>query len=102
MSKWITVLAAVTIVFAFTGTAMACNETSGEITKIDSAKYMLVMNKSDCCPTTAEMTFVLKKDTKVLVNGKAASLADLRAGDKVTVAYEKSDDVLSVSATRQG
>ena len=49
-----------------------------------------------------EMTFVLKKDTKVLVNGKAATLADLRTGDKVQVNFEKLDDVLSVTATREG
>ena len=35
-------------------------------------------------------------------NGKPAKLADLRAGDKVKVDYEKLDDVLSVSVTREG
>ena len=32
--------------------------------------------------------------------GKQASLADLKAGDKVKIDFEKNDDVLAVNATR--
>ena len=46
------------------------------------------------------MVFKLKKDTKILINGKNASLADLKAGDKVKVDYEQFDDVLKISVTR--
>jgi hypothetical protein len=103
MSKLIMVLAAVAIGLMFTGRALACDTAEGSIAKIDSSKAMLVVQKSGCCPSTGDgqMTFVLKKDTKVLVNGKSATLADLRAGDKVQVQFEKLDDVLAVTATRQ-
>lgn len=103
MSRWIMALAVVAMGLMFTGRALACDTAEGSIAKIDSAKYQLVVNKAGCCAGSGgEMTFVLKKDTKVLVNGKSATLADLRTGDKVQVNFEKLDDVLSVTATREG
>ncbi len=103
MSRFISVFAALAVAFMFTAPALACDTASGEITKVDSGKHMLVVNKSGCCPSSGgELTFVLKKDTKVLVNGKSATLADLRTGDKVQVNFEKLDNVLSVTATREG
>ena len=102
MSKWIMALSVLAIGLMFSSRALACNSTSGDVAKIDASKATLVVYKSGCCSEgkTSEMTFVLKKDTKVLVNGKPATLADLRAGDKVKVDYEKSDDVLAVNVTR--
>ena len=104
MSKWITAFSVLAIGLMFSGRALACNTSSGEVQKIDANKNLLVMYKIGCCSESkdAQTTFALKKDTKVLVNGKPAKLADLRAGDKVTVNYEKTDDVLSVSVTREG
>ena len=103
MSKWITAFSVLAIGLMFSGRALACNTTSGEVQKIDSSKNLLVMYSSGCCSESkSATTFALKKDTKILVNGKAAKLADLRAGDKVKVDYEKLDDVLSVSVTREG
>jgi hypothetical protein len=104
MSKWITALSVLAIGLMFSGRALACNSTSGEVQQIDASQNLLVMQKSGCCPESkdAQTTFALKKETKILVNGKPAKLADLRAGDKVKVDYEKLDDVLSVSVTREG
>ena len=105
MSKWITALSVLAIGFVFTGKAMACNTSNGEVQRIDTDKAQLIMTSSDsgCCnESKAATTFALKKDTKILVNGKPAKLADLRAGDKVKVDYEKLDDVLSIAVTREG
>ena len=103
MSKWITAFSVLAIGLMFSSRALACNTTSGEVQKIDSGKNLLVMYSSGCCSESkSATTFALKKDTKILVNGKAAKLADLRAGDKVKIDYEKLDDVLSVSVTREG
>jgi hypothetical protein len=103
MSKWITAFSVLAIGLMFSSRALACNTTSGEVQKIDSSKNLLVMYSSGCCSESkSATTFALKKDTKILVNGKAAKLADLRAGDKVKIDYEKLDDVLSVSVTREG
>ena len=103
MSKWITAMSVLAIGLMFSSRALACNTTSGEVQKIDANKNLLVMYKSGCCSESkTETTFALKKDTKILVNGKPAKLADLRAGDKVKVDYEKLDDVLSIAVTREG
>src|SRR5881394_1377350 len=105
MSKWITALSVLAIGLIFSTKALACNTSSGEVQKIDADKSQLIMTSSDsgcCSETKTATTFALKKDTKILVNGKPAQLADLRAGDKIKVDYEKLDDVLSVSVTREG
>ena len=104
MSKWITALSVLAIGLMFSSRALACNTSSGEVQTVDATKNLLVMHKSGCCSESKEArtTFALKKDTKILVNGKPAKLADLRAGDKVKVDYEKLDDVLAVSVTREG
>ena len=103
MSKWITAFSVLAIGLMFSSRALACNTTSGEVQTVDAKKNLLVMYQSGCCPASkSETTFALKKETKILVNGKPAKLADLRAGDKVKVDYEKLDDVLSVSVTREG
>jgi hypothetical protein len=104
MTKWITAFSVLAIGLMFSTRALACNTTDGEVQKIDTAKNQLIMTSSGgcCSESKSPTTFALKKDTKILVNGKPAQLADLRAGDKVKVDYEKVDDVLSVSVTREG
>ena len=79
MSKRITALAALVIGILFTGRALACDSAMGSIAKIEAAKNTLIVDGAGCCDHK-QMTFVLKKETKVLVNGKAATLADLRSG----------------------
>jgi Cu/Ag efflux protein CusF len=105
MSKWITGLSVLAIGLIFSTRALACNTTNGEVQKIDTDRNQLIMTSSDsgCCTEgKSQATFALKKDTKILVNGKPAQLADLKTGDKVKVEYEKADDVLTVSVTREG
>ena len=105
MSKWMTACAVLAIGLIFSTRALACNTSNGEVQKIDTDKSQLIMTSSDsgcCSDSKSATTFAIKKDTKILVNGKPAQLADLRAGDKVKVDYEKLDDVLTVSVTRNG
>src|SRR5256885_4152409 len=84
--------------------ARAHDQSSGEITKIDTAKKSLVIAAECTCGSgkMIEMSFKLTASTKVLLNGKEAKLADLKDGDQVDVDYETSDDVQKVSATREG
>jgi hypothetical protein len=84
--------------------AFAHDQSSGEVTKIDSAKKSLVIAAECSCGSgkMIEMSFKLTDSTKVLLNGKQAKLADLKNGDLVDVDYETSDDVQKVSATREG
>jgi Cu/Ag efflux protein CusF len=106
MRKLVATLASLALCFAFTASAWACDTSSGEVLKIDTKANRLIMAKSAGCGDSSgcgsEMTFTLAKGTKVLINGKAATLADLKTGDKVKVDYEKLDDVLAVSVTREG
>ena len=98
MTKLSATIAGLAVGFGLSASAWACNTSSGEIAKIDTKSNTVVLAKS-CCGDN-EVTFTLKQDTKVLINGKDAKLADLKAGDKVKVNYEKIDDVLSISVTR--
>ena len=100
MSRRIGTVVALAVGLVFAGRALACDSADGAVAKIDAAKNTLIV-KGSCCDQK-EMAFVLKKETKIRVNGKTATLADLRAGDKVQVQFEKLDDVTSVTATREG
>ena len=84
--------------------AFAHDQSSGEVTKIDASKKSLIIAAECSCGSgkMIEISFKLTDNTKVLLNGKAAKLADLKDGDQVDVDYETSDDVQKVSATRGG
>lgn len=99
MRKVIVSLAGFVLATSLTASAWACNTAGGEVTKIDAKGNTLVMNKT-CTGGAEQMKFTIKKDTKVTVNGKEAQLADLKAGDKVTIDYEKTDDVLAIRVVR--
>jgi len=77
--------------------AIACNTLDdGYISKVDTAKKELLVTKGD-----TKQSFTAADKTVVTVNGKAATLADLKAGDKVTVDYESSTDVVAIKVTRE-
>ena len=107
MRKWIGTIAAATMGFGLSASAWACNTSSGEVQMINADARTVAMTKSEgscneggSAADSKAMVFKLKKDTKILVNGKEATLADLRKGDKVKVDYESQDDVLKISVTR--
>ena len=111
MRKWTGMIAAATLSLGLSASAWACNTSNGEVIQINADARTVAMNKSageGCCDSgggsesasPTKMVFKLKKDTKILINGKNASLADLKAGDKVKVDYEQLDDVLKISVTR--
>jgi hypothetical protein len=108
-STWTGMIAAATLSLGLSASAWACNTSNGEVIQINADSRTVAMNKSAgdrCCDGGSEsasptkMVFKLKKDTKILINGKESSLADLKAGDKVKVDYERLDDVLKISVTR--
>jgi Cu/Ag efflux protein CusF len=109
MKKWIGTIAAAAMGFGLSASAWACNTSNGEVQQVNADARTVAMTKSaggSCCDegttdTKAnQMVFKIKKDTKILINGKEASLADLKTGDKVKVDYEQLDDVLKISVTR--
>jgi hypothetical protein len=65
---------------------------NGQVSSIDAKAGTLVV-KADAMGGTAaphDMSFTIGPKTKILKDGKAAGLADLKAGDRVAVEYESS------------
>ena len=103
MRKWTMTLAAAAMTLGLSASTWACHTSDGEVLKINADTRTVAMTTGGGCDSSKaanSKTFVLKKETKILINGKEASLADLKAGDKVKVDYEKLDDVLKISVTR--
>jgi Cu/Ag efflux protein CusF len=103
MRKWTMTLAAAAMTLGLTASTWACNTSNGEVLQINADNRTVAMTKGGSCESSKaanSMVFKLKKETKILINGKEASLADLKAGDKVKVDYEQLDDVLKISVTR--
>lgn len=91
------ILASLALGLCLSAPAIACNTLDdGYLSKVDTAKKQLVVTKGD-----TKQTFTAADKTVVTVNGKAATLADLKAGDKVTVNYETADDVVAIKVTRE-
>ena len=71
-------------------------EAKGTIKSVAADKSEFVFADKDA----KNWTFHMDKDGKVLINNKESKLADLQAGDEVTVIYEKKDDKLMASEVR--
>jgi Cu/Ag efflux protein CusF len=59
----------------------------GMITSIDTAAKSLVVKVEGQQGEAHDVTFVVAEDSKLLKDGAAVDLADLKQGDKVTVTY---------------
>jgi len=98
MKRWIAGMSGVAFGLLLTGQTWACNTLDdGFISKVDSTKSQVVVAKGD-----AKQTFTTADKTQVTINGKAATLADVKAGDKVQVDFETDTDVLAIKVTRAG
>jgi hypothetical protein len=86
---------ALAVLVAFATPALAV-EAKGTIKSIAADKNEFVFADKDA----KNWTFHMDKDAKVLINDKDSKLADLQAGDEVTVIYEKKDDKLMASEVR--
>ena len=93
--KIILPLLALAILVAFVTPALAL-ETKGTIKSIAADKNEFVFADKDAKNLTVHM----EKDGKVLINDKESKLADLQAGDEVTITYEKKDDKVMATEVR--
>ena len=79
---------------AATPAAVAATDTArmatagGMITSIDTAGMSLVVKVEGQKGDAHDMTFVVADDSKLLKDGAAVALSDLKQGDKVTVTYK--------------
>jgi hypothetical protein len=90
---------ALSVPFVFSAKAHACYTVDdATISKVDTAKKQVEVAKGD--KTT--QTFTAADKTTVTINGKTATLADIKSGDKVHVDYESDTDVLAITVSRNG
>jgi hypothetical protein len=71
-------------------------QTNGKIKSVDGDKNEFVMTDD----LGKDWTFTLDKEGKVFINDKRAKIADLKAGDKADVTYQKKDDKLLASLVK--
>ncbi len=88
-------LLALVVLAAFTVPAFAV-EAKGTIKTVTPDKNEFVFADKNA----KDWTFHVDKDAKIFINDKAGKLADLQAGDEVTVTYEKKNDKLMASEVR--
>jgi biopolymer transport protein ExbD len=83
------------VLAAFTVPAFAV-EAKGTVKTVTPDKHQFVFTDKNA----KDWTFDVEKDAKIFVNDKEGKLADLQAGDEVTVTYEKKNDKLMASEIR--
>jgi len=97
MRKLLAGLSGMAMGLMLTSSVWACHTISdGEVTKIDASSNTVTVVKG-----AESHDFTTADKTKILINGKQATLADVKAGDKVHVDYEAANDVLKIAVTRE-
>ena len=74
--------------------APAAAQVTGTLSKVDATAHMLTIKKAD----DKEQSFSLDSAAKITVDGKAATISQLKAGQKVSVTTDGTK-ATSVSAT---
>ena len=63
----------------------------GQITSIDAAAKSLVVKVNDPTAPPHDLSFVVADDAKIIRNGTAIALSELKQGDKVTITHHAQD-----------
>ena len=63
----------------------------GQIASIDNAAGALIVKVDATKGAAHEMTFLVAADSKIVKDGTAVALSELKAGDKVNVTYHLED-----------
>jgi hypothetical protein len=86
---------ALALLFVFT-MPVAANEIKGTLSSIAPDDFLFTMTDNE----GTEQTFRLRVDGKVMINAEERRLADLQAGDQVTIAYEIEDKEMVATIVR--
>src|SRR5262245_31448336 len=70
-------------------------EVKGKVASVDAAKNQIIVKDQGL-----DRTFLLDAGAKVTINDKEGKLADIAAGDEVTVTYEKKGEQHMASEIR--
>lgn len=93
--KIVATLFALVVLAAFSIPALAA-EAKGKVKTVTPDKHQFVFTDQN----RKDWTFEMDKGGKVFINDKESKLADLQAGDEVTVTYDKKNDKLMASEVR--
>jgi Cu/Ag efflux protein CusF len=75
---------------------VAADETKGTIKNVDAIKSTFILTD----PNARDWPMELTKNAQVFINDKEAKLSDLRAGDEVSVTFEKQGEKLMTTTIR--
>ena len=89
LPKWVLVVLAIALVLGMTSSVMAA-EAKGKIKSIGDDQKEFVLTDAD----GKDWTFHMNQDAKVRLNDNESKINELKAGDEVTVTYEKKGDKL--------
>ena len=95
LPKWVVVVLALAIVVGMAAPAVAA-EVKGKIKTVSADKKELTCTDKD----GKEWTFQIPAETKIRLADKDVKLNDLKAGEEVTVTYEKKGDTFIASEVR--
>ncbi len=73
---------------------------TGEVTSVDPQGTAITISWK-VGKETLDVGTIVGKDTMVKVNGKAATLQDIKVGDTVTIRYLKSDNLYAKEITKK-
>lgn len=76
---------------AKTGKHVMGQKVMGEVTAVDAAAKTVSIKESVKGGSSKDMSFTIADTAKVMVHGKAGSIADIKAGDAVTVKHMLKD-----------
>lgn len=95
LRSWMVLALAVVALVVFAMPALAADETAkGKIKSVQADKNTFVLTDAKA----KDWTFEMSATSKVKLADKDGKLADLKAGDEVTVTYEKKGEKLICSA----
>lgn len=88
MPKWLVVVFVLALVLGLTAPVLAAETVKGKIKSVSADKNELVLTDNN----GKDLTFQTNAQSKVQLNNKDSRLNDLKAGDQITVTYEKDGD----------
>ena len=81
--RMITVVAFLAVALVVTGVALAAETVQGKVVSAQANRLTMTDNDGE------RHVLQVNEDTKITLDGKAAKLADLKAGQAVTATFEK-------------
>jgi hypothetical protein len=96
LPKWLALVLVLGCVLGLATPVLAAEETKGKIKSVTADKNEFVFTDNN----GKDWSFQMDDNAKIRLNDKDSKLGDLKAGDEVTVTYEKKGDRLIAKEVR--